>query len=103
MLHPPVDAGGSSHRGEGKVAYRNRAPWSARRRRYYRLRRRARRSVDACLGHVRVTARGTSRGPRASYATYLKNRGQGEAVVPTGQLYVVLNWQEELKRLVPTN
>jgi serine/threonine-protein kinase len=29
--------------------------------------------------------------------------GQGQAVVPSGQLYVVLNWFEELKRLVPTN
>ena len=29
--------------------------------------------------------------------------GQGQAVVPAGQLYVVLNWFEELKRLVPTN
>jgi dipeptidyl aminopeptidase/acylaminoacyl peptidase len=28
--------------------------------------------------------------------------GQGQAVVPAGQLYVVLNWVEELKRLVPT-
>jgi hypothetical protein len=28
--------------------------------------------------------------------------GQGQAVVPTGQMHVVLNWFEELKAKVPT-
>jgi hypothetical protein len=28
---------------------------------------------------------------------------QGQSIVPTGQINVILNWTEELKRLVPVN